>query len=604
MANLSPFFPLPTRPSGVWDEATTGRWLDNLRGRVIKEVIRVGDKDAAGDGVTNDANAIQSAIDAAALVGTANAPAVVKFAYGGRYLVGATTLNIKSYVILDVTGASIVSTTDSNIIANSATAEYFGILGGTYIGVGTSSNSKAAIRLGGASGTSIPVSNFFVRGVTIKDIDWGVFVNDGHYFIIEDYQFIGVNSTNGDACLVCGSNYGIIRSCRGKDFKKNLVYVSKSTGDVQNEYFIIDGVTGNGLAGSTLSTGIAVRNLRRSTISNVTINGTANGGLFIQTEASDTVVVGDVEINNLYVYDAEARAIYINGTLRASSVYRLSLNNIRTEVSGTDNAVAAVLIADVQGGNCNNLSIYDAQGTNGLDLTGGVNDWVFTNTVLENIDEHGIRIGATSGCVGVTFSGVSVKDASQTTNNTYHDIQILHANTVGIVVDGFNLRATAANKSARGIYADTGTTDVVVGSGYATGHVTKAVDNRSTRTVATWNSDWDVYTPTRSAEANLDANVTPSEAQYMRVGNIVTVSGRFTADPTLTATATSFELTLPVASNIGAVEDAAGVAFCGAIAGMGAAITGSVANNTAVFTWVASDITSQAWSYTYSYQIL
>ena len=91
----------------------------------------------------------------------------------------------------------------------------------------------------------------------------------------------------------------------------------------------------------------------------------------------------------------------------------------------------------------------------------------------------------------------------------------------------------------------------------------------------------------------------------MRVGNTVTVSGRVTAvDPTLAATATSFELTLPVASNIGAVEDCAGVAFCGAITGMGAAITGSVANNTAVFSWVSSDVTSQAWSYQYTYQVI
>ncbi len=113
-----------------------------------------------------------------------------------------------------------------------------------------------------------------------------------------------------------------------------------------------------------------------------------------------------------------------------------------------------------------------------------------------------------------------------------------------------------------------------------------------------------VYTPTRSAEANMDSNVTTSEAQYMRVGNTVTVSGRFTADPTLTATATSFEITLPVASNIGAVEDLAGVAFCGTIAGMGAAISGSVAGNTAVFSWVATDVTSQSWSYTFSYQVI
>lgn len=112
------------------------------------------------------------------------------------------------------------------------------------------------------------------------------------------------------------------------------------------------------------------------------------------------------------------------------------------------------------------------------------------------------------------------------------------------------------------------------------------------------------YTPTRSAEANLDSNVTMTEAQYMRVGNTVTVSGRFTADPTLTATVTSFEITLPVASNVGAAEDIAGTAFCGSIAGMGAEIIGVAANDTAKIQWVASDVTSQTWSYQFSYQVI
>lgn len=112
------------------------------------------------------------------------------------------------------------------------------------------------------------------------------------------------------------------------------------------------------------------------------------------------------------------------------------------------------------------------------------------------------------------------------------------------------------------------------------------------------------YSPTRSAEANMDANVTMAQAQYLRVGATVTVSGRFTADPTLTATATSFEIDLPVASNIGAIEDLAGVAFCGAIAGQGAEIIGSVANNTAVIQWISGDITSQTWSFTFTYQVI
>lgn len=123
-------------------------------------------------------------------------------------------------------------------------------------------------------------------------------------------------------------------------------------------------------------------------------------------------------------------------------------------------------------------------------------------------------------------------------------------------------------------------------------------------TLATTIINSGVYTPTRSAEANLDANVTMTEAQYLRVGATVTVSGRFTADPTTTLTATSFEITLPVASNIGAVEDLAGVAVSGAIAGQSAAILGVVANDTAKFLWNAVDVTSQSWSYTFTYQVI
>ena len=120
-----------------------------------------------------------------------------------------------------------------------------------------------------------------------------------------------------------------------------------------------------------------------------------------------------------------------------------------------------------------------------------------------------------------------------------------------------------------------------------------------------WNTpDAGTYTPTRSAEANITGTVTMSEAQYLRVGNTGTVSGQFTVDPVLTATATSFEMTLPVASNLGAVEDVAGVAFCGAIAGMGAEIIGVVANDTAKVQWVASDITSQTWSYIFTFAVI
>lgn len=112
------------------------------------------------------------------------------------------------------------------------------------------------------------------------------------------------------------------------------------------------------------------------------------------------------------------------------------------------------------------------------------------------------------------------------------------------------------------------------------------------------------YAPTVSAEANTTGTPTMSTIKYSRVGSVVTMSGQFTVDPVLTATITSFEFTLPVASNLGAASDVSGVAFCGAIAGMGAEIIAVAANDTAKVQWVSSDITSHTWSWTAQYTVI
>ena len=171
----------------------------------------------------------------------------------------------------------------------------------------------------------------------------------------------------------------------------------------------------------------------------------------------------------------------------------------------------------------------------------------------------------------------------------------------GLSISGGNLILTAgaytdeqAQDAVGNILADTGDVDFTYND--ATPDIVASVKT------TVLNSD--VYTPTRSAESNLDANVTMTEAQYMRVRNTVTVSGRFTADATAGGLA-SFEITLPVASNIGAVEDVAGVASSvSATTFEGAEVIGVVANDTAKISWIAVDTTSRTWSYQFSYQII
>lgn len=111
------------------------------------------------------------------------------------------------------------------------------------------------------------------------------------------------------------------------------------------------------------------------------------------------------------------------------------------------------------------------------------------------------------------------------------------------------------------------------------------------------------YTPTLTNVANLDAS-TAYQCQYMRVGNTVSVSGKVDIDPTLAATSTQLGISLPVASNLGAAEDCAGVAFASGVAGQGAAILGDATNNRAQLQYVSGDVTNQAMYFSFQYEVI
>lgn len=111
------------------------------------------------------------------------------------------------------------------------------------------------------------------------------------------------------------------------------------------------------------------------------------------------------------------------------------------------------------------------------------------------------------------------------------------------------------------------------------------------------------YTPTLTNVANLAAS-TAYQCQWLRVDNIVSVSGKVDVDPTLAATATQLGISLPVTSNLGAQEDCAGTAFASGIAGQGAAILGDAANNRAEMNWISGDITNQPMYFIFQYEVI
>lgn len=111
-----------------------------------------------------------------------------------------------------------------------------------------------------------------------------------------------------------------------------------------------------------------------------------------------------------------------------------------------------------------------------------------------------------------------------------------------------------------------------------------------------------VYTPTLTNTTNIDAS-SALQAQYVRIGGVVIVSGRLTVDATAAGGA-ELGISLPIASNFGAVEDCGGVAFANAVAGQGGAILGDVANDRANLVWVAVDTANRAMSYIFMYRVI
>lgn len=110
------------------------------------------------------------------------------------------------------------------------------------------------------------------------------------------------------------------------------------------------------------------------------------------------------------------------------------------------------------------------------------------------------------------------------------------------------------------------------------------------------------YTPTLSNTTNVAAS-TAYQCQFIRVGRTVTVSGRVDVDPTAPGAA-ALGISLPIASNIGALEDCAGAAAASGIAGQCAAIRGHIAGDRAEMAWIAADITNQPMYFSFSYQVI
>lgn len=110
------------------------------------------------------------------------------------------------------------------------------------------------------------------------------------------------------------------------------------------------------------------------------------------------------------------------------------------------------------------------------------------------------------------------------------------------------------------------------------------------------------YTPTLFNVTNIDAS-TAYVCQYMRVGNVVTVSGKVDIDQTAGG-AYELGMSLPIASNFAASEQCAGTAVCVTAADDALCVLGDTTNDRASFQAAATSVTNHSHYFTFTYQII
>lgn len=111
------------------------------------------------------------------------------------------------------------------------------------------------------------------------------------------------------------------------------------------------------------------------------------------------------------------------------------------------------------------------------------------------------------------------------------------------------------------------------------------------------------YTPTLTGVTNVAAS-TARKCQWIRVGNVVSVSGSFDIDPTAAA-ATALGISLPIASNLALATDLGGTMAGDSSAAIEAgAIRGDAANDRAEVTYTAVNVANHTCSFSFQYEVL
>jgi len=238
--------------------------------------------------------------------------------------------------------------------------------------------------------------------------------------------------------------------------------------------------------------------------------------------------------------------------------------------------------------------------------TGTVNGITLTGTVTST---GSLTLGGTLSGVSLTtqVSGTLpiANGGTGSTSTTYCNLATNVTGTLPVANGGTGATTFTANAllkgnttsavSASNVSDDGSTVTIASGKGFSVARTTVTAP-----AAADGNVFSGTYTPTSFNTTNIAAS-TPQSAQYLRVGNTVTVSGQIDIDPTATGFAI-LGLSLPIASAITSAVQLSGVFNCPDADGGG--VYGDATNDRATFQFTATSASNLTYYYTFTYRVL
>ena len=252
-----------------------------------------------------------------------------------------------------------------------------------------------------------------------------------------------------------------------------------------------------------------------------------------------------------------------------------------------------------------------AQGGSGAALTASNGGIIYTNATVMQVLAGTATAGQIlrSGASSAPGWSTATYPATTTVN------RLLYSSSSNVVADLATANSAMLVTNSTGVPAWTGSLtngQLLIGSTGATptaaaitaGSGISVTNGAGSITVATaLTIDASTYTPTLTNVANLDGSTT-YPAQYMRIGNVVTVSGQVDIDPTAATVSTQLGISLPIASNIANANECAGTAVSSNTISEAGAILGDPTNNRAQLTFLTTSTVNHPMYYTFTYLII